>query len=140
MTLSFTVFIYHCACRVISYVKQFLQILLSVLMFDAKVTVLNMLGMFITIVGMFFYTYIKNSDKPLSDEITTEDAVPILEEDHPKAYSDDDSRSRDDDFDAVAGNGTNSYGQVNHFEIEDDSSDDGRGELNKEHQQWVTAT
>eukprot|EP00924_Labyrinthula_sp_SR-Ha-C_P015492 maker-scaffold_4-snap-gene-1.38-mRNA-1 protein AED:0.14 eAED:0.14 QI:33/0.83/0.85/1/1/1/7/718/365 len=47
---------------VISYVKQFIQIVLSILVFHSRVTALNIIGLFVVVVGLFYYSWIKSKD------------------------------------------------------------------------------
>lgn len=48
---------------VISYVKQILQIGLSVIVFHDALTALNVLGFCLTLLGMFMYTLVKNRER-----------------------------------------------------------------------------
>jgi len=53
----------------ISYVKQFLQIFLAMVVFGTVITLLNVFGMLLTVVGLFLYTYLKVEDSEHVDNV-----------------------------------------------------------------------
>mmetsp|Transcript_15059 Transcript_15059/g.17042 ORF Transcript_15059/g.17042 Transcript_15059/m.17042 type:complete len:459 (-) Transcript_15059:131-1507(-) len=51
----------------VSYVKQFLQIFVAVIVFGAVITWLNIFGMVLTTIGLFLYTYMKAQEAEKCD-------------------------------------------------------------------------
>ncbi|CAK9091814.1 Solute carrier family 35 member C2 (Ovarian cancer-overexpressed gene 1 protein), partial [Durusdinium trenchii] len=75
---------------VISYVKQILQIGLSVLIFHDKLTALNVIGFLLTLLGMSFYSYIKNRPSETHRTYTVErgnDGLFVFDEQGNDLYS-----------------------------------------------------
>ena len=141
--------------RVISYIKQFLQIGLSVVVFDAKVTALNIIGMFVTILGMFFYVYIKHKkseqNNQADDVLEFDDAQPILNDFSDKEENDSTGtggmfemsklNKSNDLHKSVEQNGKRNgdYNRINNFEIgeendvdQDEDQDDSSSDNNFE--------